>query len=121
MGAGLEERQVTMDPTTDAITTNDRLITEYYHSLPHDITVTDALMTPWSGHRNIAMRRAIGMPWGNGEVCQVNAGGVIQVVAGRAAARRYAATLTRALPDTWDVTVTRRPDGACLVTACGAR
>lgn len=76
--------------------------------------IRDALSLPWGGHRNLALRAALGLE--EGEVGMVNQGDVVQVVVGshsRASglARRLKSSLTG-----WHVGMHAREDRQYVVT-----
>lgn len=86
-------------------------------ALPDNIRVADAAAMPFGGERNLALRKALGIPLGTDEVAMVTQADIVQVVTDtRKRADRHRALLGAALKG-WTVTRTQRPDRAWLVTA----
>lgn len=90
----------------------------YFESLPPGLSVDDAVRLPFSGERNLVLRKALGLdfPGRRGEMCKVSAEDVVQVVQRNlTAARRVERLLRDGLPG-WTVKVLKPGDG-WLVTA----
>ncbi|NED96458.1 hypothetical protein G1H11_14200 [Phytoactinopolyspora alkaliphila] len=100
---------------TDA---TQQAVIDAYNAVPADIRIADALTMPWGGERNLALRKALGIPLESDEICMVNHGDVAQVVVfTRRRGRQITAALQAGMPDGWLAYLTRRADGAWLVTA----
>jgi hypothetical protein len=92
----------------------------YWRNLPPGISVADAVAMPFSGERNLVLRRALGLdfPGRRGELVKMDKGDVVQVVQRNlTAARRVERLLTEGLDASWTVGLRERSDGCWLVAA----
>lgn len=107
-----------MNPTQAAILQRqtEDLADAYYRALPAGVTVTDAMLMPWSGERNLALRKALGIRYPSREVVMVNQGDVIQCVLPRLMDAREVANRLRCELPGWTIVEDRRRDRQWLVT-----
>jgi hypothetical protein len=96
-----------------------RRIEAYWRTIPDTIRVADVLTMPWGGERNLALRKALGLPLESDEVCMVTQADVVQVVVDtRARARQMLLRLQGTTPPGWDhLKMHPWPDRRWLITA----
>lgn len=110
-----------MNPQTAALQAKAEAAADvYWRNLPPGITVVQAVEMPFSGERNLVLRKALGLdfPGRRGESVKVDKGGVVQVVQRNlTAARRVERLLVEGLDPSWTVALHEPPGGGWLVAA----